>query len=295
MAKKLEILNKNQQDMLAKIERLRGQIKRVAERELAKALIPIHEHKPSVTAGSGTEDVPAGKLAALAKCGKCGNAHTLGKCGELTMGKAELVDEKGVISSNSINNPPKNGATTKVQNFTGRGVVLPGYKLGKALTAGMGSGPASTAVNDLGKVKKVEPPMAKPPSGVSMSTKVPTSSGKPLNPAGGAAGGMPKMGMAKGELEKGMFAAAAKQGDAVSASAPKVKAPSIKLPTPGDHAERASNFGAAMGGEFTPKAPVSSGLELAKPKAAGLASPKAAMPKAAAVSKPGIFGKLMGR
>lgn len=148
--------------------------------------------------------------------------------------------------------------------------------------------------------KKAEPPMAKPPSGKNMQTHVPTST-------------------AKSELTKGMFAQAAQQADPVSAShAAQVKPPAGKVQLPGAAAQagRAAGFGAAMAGEFQPKGPISSGLELATPAkpaspagmrasgSLGLASPKAAdvLPGAGAkpaapqspAAKPGIFGKIGG-
>ena len=147
---------------------------------------------------------------------------------------------------------------------------------------------------------KSEPPTAKPPSGKNMATAVPTST-------------------AKSELTKGMFAQAAQQADPVSAShAAQVKPPAGKVKLPGASAQagRAAGFGAAMAGEFQPKGPISSGLELATPAkpaspagmrasgSLGLASPKAAgvLPGAGAkpaapqspAAKPGIFGKIGG-
>jgi hypothetical protein len=53
-----------------------------------------------------------------------------------------------------------------------------------------------------------------------------------------------------------------------SASAPKpgaVAAPKASMPTQASHAQRASSHQAALGGEFQPKGPINSGLELASP------------------------------
>lgn len=82
-----EILSKSQKNLLQRIESYRLQIKEVRERELAKSLIPVHNHKPGTTVGAGTEDVPYGKLNPKGvdkseKCMKCGDMHKpLDKCG----------------------------------------------------------------------------------------------------------------------------------------------------------------------------------------------------------------------
>ncbi len=264
--------------IMEKIEKIKIQLKQISDRELKKSLIPVHNHNPGSVVSGGIEDVPYGKVnpkgtAKAEKCMKCGHMHqALDKCGEMkktakspilgrkSTKKSELVDAKGNRSSNSENTPfPVKADGT-------------GMKEVKA----EGSG---------GKVvKKAEPPMAKPPSGVNMATKVPVS--KP--------GKAPKMGTG---LDKGILTEAAKRSDPVSAAASAhaaSKEPKIKLPGASEQATRASNFSAAGAGAFQPKGPVSSGLELDDSKRA---APKLASPKAAGVvaTKPGIFGRLMGK
>jgi hypothetical protein len=86
----------------------------------------------------------------------------------------------------------------------------------------------------------------------------------------------------KPEIKKGVMAdiQARQAADMGGPAAVPAKKPA-PMPTQAQHAQRAANHGAAMAGEFQPKGPVSSGLELAGPKAAGIA-----------VKKPGIFGRL---
>lgn len=293
-----EILTKSQKRLLAKIESLRLQIKQVSERELSKALIPIHDHKPGTTVGAGTEDVPYGKLnppgvdksmkkdldgsgagggaasasdgvagsgqglamkektAKAEKCMKCGDMHSsLEKCGTI---KSDLVDEKGKLSSNSINTPFKDGAKVSLESFGDKGgIKLPGANLKKALTAGMGSGAPSTLINGDALAGKKKPKPSKPvvltvqpdaerkseeslgkvmPSGlkpakapsVAMSgNNGPHDAGQPLPkaeppmakpPSGKNMATAVPTSTAKSELTKGMFAQAAQQADPVSAS-----------------------------------------------------------------------------
>lgn len=140
------------------------------------------------------------------------------------------------------------------------------------------------------KVKKADVPTAKPPSGQNMGTGVPMSKPKlPMVKAG--LPGSPKAQMQQHGLMAGSKAAA--MGGAPGA-APAVKPP---MPSPQQHAQRAATHQAALGGAFTPKGPVSSGLELAHPPRApgvgGLKPPPAAVKPA---PRPGIFGKLgMGK
>ena len=162
-------LAKSHQELQKRIEVLRGKIKALSERELAKSLIPVHEHKPGTTVGSGTEDVPYGKLnpkgvdkKELAKqigsappppapksgwapaspppmpAGAVAKAEKCMKCGHMHMKldkcgevtKSDLIDEKGKQSSNSDRTPFKE----KAVSLTGDkgGVILPGSKLKKA-------------------------------------------------------------------------------------------------------------------------------------------------------------------
>lgn len=331
-----EILNKSQKALLERIQNFRIQIKEVRERELSKALIPVHDHKPGTTVGAGTEDVPYGKINPkginknLEADAGAGNNLAMSKgalckdCGHMHLPtephyekKSELVDEKGNLESNSVKTPYKDGAKSPEVKGDKGGIVLPGKKLKKALSAGGGGGAPSTKVNGDALTKesvdakdsrlmaesrtkrgnvdmkgkhvgdkwypeghskgpakkpvslivqpdaehKSEPPMAKPPSGKNMGTAVPTST-------------------AKSELAKGLFTDAAKQADPVSASHAAAKpAAGVKLPGAHLQSQRAASFGAAMGGEFQPKGPINSGLELAggpKKPGLGLSSPAAA-------------------
>lgn len=118
--------------------------------------------------------------------------------------------------------------------------------------------------------KKAEPPMAKPPSGKNMGTSVPTS--KP---------GLTKMAPASDKAR-------------MDPAQTKPAGSGVKLPGQNVQAGRAKAYGAAMAGEFQPKAPVSSGLELDKPAAKPAAKPVAPAAKPAVQPK-GIFAKLLGR
>ena len=308
--------------IMEKIEKIKVQLKQISDRELKKSLIPVHNHNPGSVVSGGIEDVPYGKVnpkgtAKAEKCMKCGHMHqALDKCGEMkktakspilsrkATKKSELVDAKGNRSSNSENTPfpvKADGTGMKEVKAEGSG----GKVVKKAEETAHDFKPmvkdpkkekeqpwsktcvhcGKSETHSIHTVKKAEPPMAKPPSGVNMATKVPVS--KP--------GKAPKMGAAG--LDKGILTEAAKRSDPVSAAASAhaaSKEPKVKLPGASEQAQRASNFSAAGAGEFQPKGPVSSGLELDDAKRA---APKLASPKAAGVvaTKPGIFGRLMGK
>jgi hypothetical protein len=330
MSKKLEEINKTlsqtQESVLSRIESYRLQVKNIRERELNKSLIPVHEHRPGNIVGSGIEDVPHGKInpkgldknvqmegnsasaGGLAMnetkkaevCKKCGHMHMpLEKCGQQKTAKTEL---SGLAVSAKVPNEVNPGSKAPEVKAKGSGgVVLPGAKLKKALTASMGSGAPSTKVNDLGKAdltpnksklpsqsqvkpgkpggapffgakmgekskkpvsisvqpdveRKSEPPMAKPPSGVNMGTKVPTSTSS---------------GMKKGDfgMDDSGKPLTAPQGESKPSAAPK---PKFGL------ADLAAGKAKLQAQGVKPISP------LASPKAAGV-TPKAS---------PGIFGKL---
>lgn len=283
---KLEKMETELKDSLSKrILDFKKRIEAISEREMRKSLIPVHEHKAGSYVGSGVEDVPYSKtnpkgVNKAEKCMKCGHMHEpMAKCGETVTEKTELIDAKGNKKSVGVKTPfpvKENGKGSKKVAGDKGGVVLPGAKLKKALTAGVPSGVPSTKVNE---TQKAEPPMAKPPSGVNMSTHVPTS----------------KPGVKKEELEKGVMADIA-QRESQQMGAPKQSQPNVKLPGHTQQAQRAANFTSALGGAFQPKGPVSSGLELDKPKNIAKPAPGLASPKAAGVAPkpPGIFGKLLG-
>jgi hypothetical protein len=303
------------------IEALRG-------RELKKALIPpSSKDKPGHYASSGVEDVPHGKVNpkgvdksmgkadAMDKAvdkvvvptkstkkppppppGADYTAHKEGtktvyeakkaeveKCGDMKAGddptkKAELVDAKGNRKDSHTVSGSKTPDDKKPEH-----VNKPG-KTSK--TAGSGG-----VILPGSKLKKADaaPPTAKPP-GKSPAAAAPTSAPK-----------APKMPAMKAELDKGMT------GDMKGGGKP-VASPEA----------RSADFSAAMSGAFQPKGPVTSGLQLDKPKApgaapamakpaapAGLKSPKAAgvtqsagpvmnAARPAPAAKPGIFGRLFG-
>jgi hypothetical protein len=113
----------------------------------------------------------------------------------------------------------------------------------------------------------------------------------------------------KPELEKGVMADIAAKNNA-GAPAPKDPGANVKLPSPTQQTGRANMFGAAMAGEYQPPAATPAKMAtapapakpvggLASPKAAGI-TPKPAMSagpvmNAARPSKPGIFGRLLGK
>jgi hypothetical protein len=187
-------------------------------------------HPPEETSGEKSPD----DLKKEGLCKDCGKGHGMEKC----MGKAMLRDSKGKVKDNGIHPEsvlPKDSKATEINKPT-------------ASDAGSG-----------GVIKKAAtPPTAKPPSGKNMGTGVPTSA-----PA------TPKMPMAKvglpadGGMKAHMSAAASMAGKPAAAPAPKVQ-----LPSPAQHADRASQFA-----DFTPGAGVT-GHAMGGPK------------------KPGIFGRL---
>lgn len=281
-------------------------------------------------------------------CKKCGKGHGLEKACD-GMDKAEMaeaseessVEESTVeLSSEHVNKP------TKSDPGSG-GIISKGKKLGKAEPqpakskwqqdksnagwpcddCGTRVGPVYQHSEDGGRLchgclqnlppaqkselaKAATPPMAKPPSGTNMATKVPTSAPK----APVAKDEMPDVSKvvvpksqkpkvpsdkrdytaqvskektvykpkpAKEELEKGVMADIA-QRESVHAGAPKPKDPgaNVKLPSQTAQAARAADFSAAMAGEYQPKpaAKAPAMATLAKPAkpVSTLASPKAA-------------------
>lgn len=185
---------------------------------------------------------------------------------------------------------------------------LQGQRINAAVAdAAAQAGPWKTRKSELAKA--ATPPMAKPPSGTNMATKVPTSAPK----APVAKDEMPdvsKVVVPKSqkpkvpsdkrdytaqvskektvykpkpakELEKGVMADIA-QRESMHAGAPKPKDPgaNVKLPSQTAQAARQADFSAALAGEFqpkpAPKAPtMAAPAKPAKP-VSSLASPKAA-------------------
>jgi len=154
--------------------------------------------------------------------------------------------------------------------------------------------------------KAVTPPMAKPPSGQNMGTSVPTSAPKSPMAKAGPMGGM-------GKMPKDMQAQASHASHKAAMAAPGAGAPPAPMPSPAEHAERASAFQSAMSGAFQPPPAAAkpggvklpgAGLKPAAP--AGLKAPPASMKPGSAgpvmnaarpqaPAKPGIFGRLMGK
>lgn len=100
-----------------------------------------------------------------------------------------------------------------------------------------------------------------------------------------------KAGVDPSSARAAMMDASAKAGKPAVAS-PTAASGAQKL-SPASNPARAQMFSQAAAGAFQPQGPVVSGLELDKPKAPGLSSPKAAG-VAAPAKKPGIFGRLLG-
>lgn len=196
------------------------------------------------------------------------------------MMRAELTDPKGktVTTGEQPSATMPDDGSKHVNEPAGRGKKV-------------GSGGVIRAGKSLKSIKKAAlqmskagatPPMAKPPSGANMGTKVPASkpggmgkeemagspaasSGGTLSGADGAPGGLGKASMTSQMMGGG----------------------ASKLTSPAD-TSRADSHAAALGGAFQPKGPVSSGLELDRPKAGGLKSPAAA---GVAPKKLGVMGK----
>lgn len=296
------ILVKTRDEKIAKFE---AEIKEWRTAELKKTIIPPHRHVTGTSAGSGAEDISGAAMLGKGRpmedtpgeetsgerspadvlddamnkdelCLNCGKkGHKLDKCRAM---KAEMVDSKGKhisVGNNPSATMPDDGS--KEVSAPGSGGQI---------------------------VKKAEPPMAKPPSGKNMGASVPMSKDVMESAPGTEAGitaGLDKSAKVKPKLPKlavkplgkGVMADIALRNNM---GAPAPAAPKVKLPSPAQHADRAADFSAAAAGAFTPKAPVVSGLELDKKPTPALASPKAAgiTPKAPA-SKPGIFGKLLGK
>lgn len=152
---------------------------------------------------------------------------------------------------------------------------------------------------------KATPPMAKPPSGENMGTKVPTSAPGAKKPAGGAPVAKAGLGMAaSGQRE------AAAMGFPGQGAAPAPAAKPVTLPGKSAQAARANSFNdqmadvaaankpAAAAKPALPKpaaiGPAGAKLGLASPKAAGVTQSAGPVQNAARPSKPGIFGKLFG-
>lgn len=210
-------------------------------------------------------------------CAKCGELHgKMAKCGEMTT-KSELVDAKGNRSDNHTRPdaapmPSKKPSKDQSPEDTGAGgqlkTVGPKALAERSKKAGM---------------NKAQPPMAKPPSGVNMATKVPTSS--------------PGMKKKAEELDKGVMAdVIARQAKDMGAPAATENTP--KMPSVAQHAARASEYA-----DFMPAAtgPAGSKLGLGSPKAVGVtrsatsAGPVRSAAKPEAAKRPGIFGKLFNK
>lgn len=235
-------------------------------------------------------------------CKSCGKAHEMNKCGDGLQVKpgavakaADFVNvdgkKKTVGVADKAKLPPKgadnagpglDGADPKEMSAAGSGgemkkAALPAVKKPeekkKLIVSAVTTAPPIAAGGP--GAMKAEPPMAKPPSGQNSATAVPAA--KPKVPKVGGVSSAPA------PMGKAALPAQAKQHGMVDASragaAAAVPAPKTAMPAPAAHAARAAGHAAAMGGAFTPKGPVVSGLELAPKKPAGMAAPGAAARK----------------
>lgn len=260
-----------------------------------KPLHPSDVKKQDLLEGEPMEDTPGEETSgekspadvldeAMVKeelCKDCGKMHKAGLCKNAMMGygagaapaggapgammRSELTDPKGktvTTGEQPSATMPEDGSKHVNKPGAGKEAGSGGkIKAGKSLKA-IKKGALEYQKAGLDKAGAT-PPTAKPPSGVNMGTKIPTSA--------------PKGGMGKAALSPGM-AGQMKGGGATA------------LTSPSDTG-RADTLSSALGGAFQPKGPVSSGLELdtKPPKAGGLQSPTAA---GMAPKKPGIFGRL---
>lgn len=208
--------------------------------------------------------------------------------------KSDLIDSKGKTSDNHTD--PKSAKMPdespkepeKRADSSGGKVTKSGGPMGIAKRAS--------------KMSKATPPMAKPPSGENMGTKVPTSAPGAKKPAGAAPVAKAGLGMAaSGQREAAAMGFGAKPAPA---------GPAPKLPGAPAQAARSAGFQdqmadvaaankpAAAAKPALPKpaatGPAGAKLGMASPKAAGVTQSAGPVQNAARPSKPGIFGKLFG-
>lgn len=286
-------------------------------------------HPPEETSG----EISADDMAKALLCKKCGKSHDLEK-GCDGMGKAELVDAKGNTKSNSevsaatmpddeskhVNKP------TKSKPGSG-GVITKGKSLGKSLgeirslAKTAGGPPTAKPPSGTNMATKVPTSAPKAPAmgkeelaAKAVDKIVVPKSQKPKVPSAERDHTVQvskdkTVYEKKPELEKGVLADIARKNNA-GAPTPKDPGANVKLPSPAQQEGRANMFGAAMAGEYQPPAatpakmatapaPAKPVSGLASPKAAGI-TPKPAMSagpvmNAARPSKPGIFGRLLGK
>ena len=277
-------------------------------------------------------EISAADMTKALLCKKCGKTHDLEKACD-GMDKAELVDAKGNTESNSeesaatmpddeskhVNKP------TKSKPGSG-GVITKGKKLGKSLgeirsLAKAMAPPTAKPPSGTNMATKVPtsapkaPPMGKKAQEMDKAVDkiVVPKSQKPKVPSNErdhtvqVSKDKTVYEAKKPELEKGVMSDIAAKNNA-GAPAPKDPGANVKLPTPGQQEGRANMFGAAMAGEYQPPgtkptaklaAPAKPATALASPKAAGIAAKPAVsagpVMNAARPSKPGIFGRLLGK
>lgn len=233
--------------------------------------------------GGNHESLPPGATSEVKKnqpCPKCGHVGHQDPAGN-PVDHATAVLHEPMPTKSVMPKGPYNGPASK--------------RVRKALTS------AATPM------AMAEPPMAKPPSGKNMGTGVPTSAPKPPAMMKGvrspgeealiAKAGLPAT--PKAQAQQHGLMAGSKAAAAAPAAGVSPVHPGAPMPSPAQHAQRAAGHQAALAGEFQPKGPVSSGLELARPPKvaapAGLkAPPAAARPGASAAPavRPGIFGRM---
>lgn len=249
--------------------------------------------------GSGVVAGPSSTPMAMSElCKECGESH-LGKCGEIAVGKTELVDAKGQHKESGVHpqsQRPDDKKSKEINKDTKKGgsggIVLPGKKPKKA-------GPVTKqkvndTKNDTGKVSDLvlnksdkthvckhglctkgikgdkEYCPAHMPKEVKKAQPPMAKPPSGQNMGTSVPTSAPKPPMAKAGAMPGMAGKPpdmqAHASHAASLAAPGAGAPAAApkpMPSPGQHAERAQAHQAALGGAFQPKGPVSSGLELA--------------------------------
>lgn len=236
-------------------------------------------HKPEETSGEKSPD----DLKKESLCKMCGKSHGLEKgcTAKPSMDKAMLKDSKGKEKDNGVH--PDS--------------VLPEDKDSEEVSHDGSGGEINKVKKSLADIRKsAQPPMAKPPSGKNMGTSVPTSApATPKTPMakevkemvvhnGGKGKPAPKGAdyevknkdgktsyVRKEELDKGVLSDIAMRNSPPGPTTP-APAPAVQLPTPAQHADRASQFAS-----FTPGAGQTGHLMGGK---------------GASANRPGIFGRL---
>jgi hypothetical protein len=240
--------------------------------------------------GSASGGGAPNSLAMSEMCKACGKAHGMEKCSDGLQPHASQDPAKKSEADGRNGDPTKKQPTKPID-----GAKMPPESPKKV------KGPDDNKVKENG-LGKTDVPQAKPPSG-----KVPGGTSNPP-----MASTSSKQTLKEEPLDKAVMNPQAQQHmniDSSKAAAPKPAATSSAQLTHPANMARANTHAAAMAGEFQPKGPVTSGLDLA-PK--GLTAPPPAVrqgavpaPKMAGMPKPtmpavpakagGVFGHLFGK